>query len=158
MHLATAKFPIRYLAASQALLFFLAKIRNEIVRNKQTTWANADIRSSPNVFMGKLSRRIALNELGGGSPGTFPVFLKVSGDHTVFTGSAKKKKVHQLGDLINRQPNGRKRGPIEDKISTMLVYGDKQMPVAQIRIEKIRKALWEFAHQLKEGDSRRRIT
>ena len=50
LHLAQTKFPIRYLADSQALVF-LAKIRHEILQIKQTTWANTATRSAPNVFL-----------------------------------------------------------------------------------------------------------
>ena len=41
--------PIRYFAHPQTLVF-LAQIRNEMLRNKQTTWANADTLAGPNVF------------------------------------------------------------------------------------------------------------
>ena len=49
LHLAQPISPIRYSLGSQTLLF-LAKIRNVILLNKQTTWANTDTRLGPNVF------------------------------------------------------------------------------------------------------------
>ena len=70
---------------------------------------------------------------GGAVLTTFLDFLDASSDLTGLTDNANQM-IQQLGDIISRQPIDRKRGPIEDKISKLLVYGDKQMPGAQIRI------------------------
>ena len=61
------------------------------------------------------------------------------------------RNIQQLKGLIIRHPVAPKRGPIEDKILKLLVYGDQQIPENQIRIGEIRKSLTEFAHRRKEG-------
>ena len=43
LHVGSAKFPIRYLVDSQALIF-LSKVRNGYLQRNPTTWANTDTR------------------------------------------------------------------------------------------------------------------
>ena len=62
--MAKTKFAIHYLGGSQTPAFS-ERIRNEIRRNKQTTWANTDTMLGPNSFFkGKLNQKIARDELG----------------------------------------------------------------------------------------------
>ena len=53
-----------------------------------------------------------------------------------------KPSIQQLKGLIRRQPIDHKRGPIEDKILKLLVYGDQQLPETQNGNRGIRKSLW----------------
>ena len=103
------------------------------------------------VFKAKLNRRIALIELGGEVALKPPIgFLEVRPD---LNGLAQdgRGKIQQLKCLISRQPIDHKRGPIEDTILKLLVYGGQQMPEIQMGISKIRKSMGEFAHRKKEG-------
>ena len=59
------------------------------------------------------------------------------------------RKIQRLEGLIRRKPIDYKRGPIGHKILKLLDYGDQQMPGAQIRIAKIRKASGEFPQKQK---------
>ena len=45
----------------------------------------------------------------------------------VVSGGVASAKMQELKDLARRRPIDRKRGPIGDKISKLLVYGEKQM-------------------------------
>ena len=60
-------------------------------------------------------------------------------------------KMKELQDLMSRQPIDRKRGPVEDKISKLLVCGGQQMHGAQIKIAEIRRSLKDFVRQQEEG-------
>ena len=69
------------------------------------------------------------------------------------------QKMQELECLIWRQPIAHKRGPIEDEICKLLVYGDRKLPGTQVRIEKVMQALGiRRRREKKEGNPRRRIT
>ena len=66
-----------------------------------------------------------------GGLATFVDFLDVSPDLTVLA-NGDKQKIQQLGGVIRRQPIDQIRGPIEDKISTLLGIGGQQIPETPI--------------------------
>ena len=78
-----------------------------------------------------LNRQIALVDLGFG--GGLKDFL---GYMEMVSGGATAAKIQELKDLTTRQPIERKRGPTDDKILKLLVYGGQQMPETQIKIGK----------------------
>ena len=65
------------------------------------------------------------------------------------------QKIQELKGLIGCQPIDHKRGPIEDGILKLLVYGDRQMPETQVRIGGGGKAC--FGRFRKEAKRRRGI-
>ena len=85
-------------------------------------------------------------EGGGGALKDFLEYMKVVSD------GASAKKIQELKDLTRRrQPIDPKRGPIEDAILKLLVYGDQQVPGTQIKIGVIRRSLRDFVRRQKEG-------
>ena len=65
LHVASAKFPIHYMADSQSLTF-LPKMRNGILNPNQTTWPNTDTRLTPELFYEPtLNREIDIRDMGG---------------------------------------------------------------------------------------------
>ena len=65
-------------------------------------------------------------------------------------GGATTHNIQQLKGILNRQPIDRKLGPVADRISKLLVYGDQQMPDAQIKIGEIGKSINDFARRRRE--------
>ena len=65
---------------------------------------------------------------------------------------AMTRKIQALEGLMSRQPIGRKRGPIDDKISKSLVYGDQQMPETQIKIGEIKAIVKVFRKTTERKD------
>ena len=93
------------------------------------------------AIKGRLGRQIVLNDLRGWALEPCMGVLEVSPDFTGMAESANRK-IHHLGDIITRQQIGRKRGPIEDKSSKLLVYGDKQMSGSQNKNREVKKIFW----------------
>ena len=136
LHSAKTKIAIRYLSDSQTL-FSAAETSDDILQNKQKTWANTDTLFGTDAFLrGNWTDELHSTSGGRGSLRTFIGFLGVSSDFTGLTKGAKQK-IQQLRRLIIRLPMVHKRAPIADKMWKSLVYGDQQMPETQIRIEKI---------------------
>ena len=71
---------------------------------------------------------------------------------------ADTQKIQELEGLITRRPVDRKRGPIGGEILKLLVFGDQQCPIDQVRIGGKREDLLDFVMGKKERNSRRRIT
>ena len=63
---------------------------------------------------------------------------------------AMADNVQQLNGIMSRQSIDRKRGPANGRILKSLVYGGQLMPDKQIKIERIRRALADFARRQKE--------
>ena len=78
----------------------------------------------------------------------FPEYMEM------ISGGATTAKIQELNDLMGRKPFARKRGPIEGKISQLLVFWDQQMRETQIKIGKIRQDLEDFVRQHQEGGIR----
>ena len=64
---------------------------------------------------------------------------------------ADTMNIQDLGDLIRRKPIDRKRGPIEDKILKLLVYGGQKMRENQVIVGEIRQDLEGFVGRQKAG-------
>ena len=75
LHVPSTQFPIHYLVGSQ-IPTPLTKMRNELLNQNQTTWANADTRIIPLKFYEPtLNHRISIREMGVGGRGAFNDFM-----------------------------------------------------------------------------------
>ena len=99
-------------------------------------------------FKDGITRQIAINDLagGGGDLKDIPEHMAMAPDGAITA------KIQELKDLMSRQPIGRIRGPIADKISKLSGYGDHQVHWAKVKIGKIRRELKDFVrHQKGRG-------
>ena len=105
------------------------------------------------LFKENLIRRIAIGELGGGGD------LKDShGCMEMVSDGVTTGDIPELNGMMSRKPIGRKRGPIDDRISKLLVRGDQLMPETQLKIGKIGPSLKDFVGRRKKRmDSRESI-
>merc|ERR1712112_36235 len=156
LHLANAKFPLRYLVGSQTLIC-LSKARNEILTRNPITWTNTDTRLSIRDFYeNDLNQQIAINELGGGQ--AFRDFL----DHIGMVGelrheegmqeSISELKTLMRGQRIEQNSSNLMKlsGNLGERITKTLLYGKKGKSPIDLKVEKIKRALLDFAKQAKD--------
>ena len=60
-------------------------------------------------------------------------------------------KIQELKGLMIRRPIDHRRGPTEDRISKLSVYGGQQMHGAKIKIGEVRQALNYCVRKQREG-------
>ena len=64
---------------------------------------------------------------------------------------AMRDNIPELKGIMSRKPIDRKRGPVDDRIPKLLVYGDQQTHETQFKIEEIRQSLNDLVRHQKEG-------
>ena len=128
LHLTDKKFPIRYSIDAQSLVFG-ENTKRDFAENK-TMRANTDNRLCHNLFFKEnLNHKIAHSELGGGGDlKQFLEYMEMAPD------GAAADNIQELKGIASRQPIGHKRGPVDDRILKLLVYGDQLTPGAHIKL------------------------
>ena len=155
LHLSSTEPPIHYLVDFQALIF-LAKMRNEIPNRNQTTLANTGAMASRRAFYEPThNQKIDIRDLGWvgafnefvGHLGNLQELKNEEGMKDTVTESKSLTRGHRIES--NSVGNSEIPGSLAGGIAKTLIYGEAKKPDADLKIGIIKRAIIDFAKQVK---------